>query len=408
MEGRRRGRCSAPIGTNADRHRTRTSNTRRIRQVSRTTVFVTTRAQASNSGAIRQVAVRSRVDGRSGRPPATWLDPHRHHDLAGRAVEVHDGASARDRRRGSRLEPAADAQLRRARTRARPARREPARPGRATARAAPRPASADVDRAPARPRARPARTTARTDTTRTLAANRSPPTCVVSQTWPGQQAGERLDGRPPADRAAGVVTSVRADEERGRGVHDAGAAVQRDVEQFARRARRSPTAATRGRSGSRRDPIGAPRDPGRGRAAGSPARARPAACARSRSSCATRWSKSDSVSPSGPHGPGCSTSRIRLAGKAVPSIGSPRRSARNAHRSGDSRGVGRGRPGSRPRRHAHTMTPSRSNRRARVELLLGVEAGQVAAPGTARRRAPSSARARRRPAASGSGRGSSA
>ena len=135
----------------------------------------------------------------------------------------------------------------------------------------------------------------------------------------GKQLGERLDRRPPADRAARRRAPVRAHEERGRGVRDAGGPVERDVEQIGVAPIASPSAATRVRSGSRPDPTGARATPGSRPGRRITCTRTPAAPARGRAARARRGGRNRTrVSPSGPHGPGCSTSRIRLAGNAVP------------------------------------------------------------------------------------------
>ena len=235
--------------------------------------------------------------------------------------------------------------------------------------------------------------------------------------------------RAPAQRAAGVVAAVGADQVDGSVSTSACVAgpgtrrcgCRRPAGSPARRAtstrhhdvvtdarsRASATATVWPRVAAVDVPPG-PADrlqaqPGRGGELGR--------CARPR-----RGSARLSASPRGPHGPGCSTSSSRDAGGAVPSIGSPRSWACSAHRLADSRGTGRrprraeiGVPVIRSRRRpgagsawsapgpgrpaTGTTTPSRSSRPRQCQGVGPVEARE---PARRRRRGRTAARRARR------------
>ena len=140
-------------------------------------------------------------------------------------------------------------------------RRGERRPGRA-ARAAPTcPRSCAADELRRRPGA-PARSRSRAAATTTLAANRSPPRWLHSQTSAGAARRQRPGQRPAAQRAAGVVPAVGADQVDG----PAGALAHRAVP-AARRAGRRPRPAApqtpRARAGCRRTPSAPASRPGR-------------------------------------------------------------------------------------------------------------------------------------------------
>ena len=160
----------------------------------------------------------------------------------------------------------------------------------------------------------------------------------------GAELIERRGHRTAADRAAHVVRAVRAHRvDRGTVVGRSRLHCQPDrasrtrwdgqLRQFSDPRQNAPTPGVLGPAGNRRAPTAASPStivrPGRRIAT-------TRTCCRSSraiSRCAAVRSNRESSSPVRPHGPGCSTSSNRDAGKAVPSIGSPRSPACTAQRS---------------------------------------------------------------------------
>src|SRR6476646_9053939 len=101
----------------------------------------------------------------------------------------------------------------------------------------------------------------------------------------------------------------------------------------------------------------------------------PPASSRATNRCASAVSNREASSPARLQGPGCSTSSRRLAGKALPIIGSPRRVAATEQRSNRSAEsvTGSGTVGGRAGRHHDALAEQPAGY---DELLLRIQVGQ--------------------------------